>query len=112
HLGAIPARERFPIALGRRSHSRFQERSAGREVRVPDIVEVARRKLRLRNAARRKADGAEAQPFSIAPGRSQADDAYRHAGPHAYGSSFAPKGRPEARIAPPRGAANRALARA
>ena len=44
------------------------------QIGIPDVVEIARREFALRNAARRAADGADAQAFFRMARRSQSDD--------------------------------------
>src|SRR5206468_8116969 len=79
HLAAVDAFVAPPARWGPGIAQRpGDDRCARRELGEPDVVEVAARELRLGDATRGTADGAESQPFACDARGAESDDANAH----------------------------------
>src|SRR5262245_19945709 len=78
HLGAIAPRVGGPALRSVGRQPQLHQRRAGRQLRQPEIVEVARRELGFAHAPRRIAHRSDAYPFPAPARASQTYDAHRH----------------------------------
>lgn len=79
HLGAVLPLEGLPRPIVVARGPRFlDEGLTRRQLGQPDVVEVARREVRLRHASRRTADGPDPKPFARAARAPESDDGDGH----------------------------------
>src|SRR5688572_23910384 len=91
HFGSVALHEGGPFPGRPGTPSLREKRSAGRQVREPDVVPVLARVVLLAHATRRMAHGADAKAFVSKTGTTKSNDSDRHPGACCYRKTTPPR---------------------